>query len=117
MFKDGDPKGANAIPARATPSPKWQEAIKESGRRDDELRKNACPNKHTSTQVGLLSTAVSETPRGYLVATSLGAPRTHTGCTLRPKRAPEFRSNGLRVCLRADHGVAQSGNDLLPRRP
>ena len=88
MFKDGDPKGANAIPARATPSPKWQEAIKESGRRDDELSQNStCPNKHTSTQVGLLSTAVSETPRGYLVATSLGAPRTHTGCTLRPKRA------------------------------
>ena len=29
MFKDGDPKGATAIPARATLGPKWQEAIKE----------------------------------------------------------------------------------------
>ena len=30
MFKDGDPKGANAISARTTLGPKWQEAIKES---------------------------------------------------------------------------------------
>jgi hypothetical protein len=30
MFKDGDPKGANAISARATLGPKWQETIKES---------------------------------------------------------------------------------------
>jgi hypothetical protein len=30
MFKDADPKGANAISARATLGPKWQEAIKES---------------------------------------------------------------------------------------
>jgi hypothetical protein len=30
MFKDGDPKGANAISARGTLGPKWQEALKES---------------------------------------------------------------------------------------
>jgi hypothetical protein len=30
MIKNGDPKGANAISARGTLGPKWQEAIKES---------------------------------------------------------------------------------------
>jgi len=30
MFKDGDPKGANAISARGTLGPQWQESIKES---------------------------------------------------------------------------------------
>jgi hypothetical protein len=30
MFKDGDPKGANAVSARTTLGPKWQEADQES---------------------------------------------------------------------------------------
>ena len=30
MFKEGDPAGANAISARATLGPKWQEVVKES---------------------------------------------------------------------------------------
>mgnify|MGYP003694576267 CR=1 FL=1 len=37
MFKEGDPKGANAISARATLGPKWQEKRSKSKRRDDLL--------------------------------------------------------------------------------
>jgi len=37
MFKDGDPKGANAISARATLGPKWQESNQRE-RRDYLLR-------------------------------------------------------------------------------
>jgi hypothetical protein len=31
MFKDGDPAGANAVSARSTLGPNWQDAIKEGG--------------------------------------------------------------------------------------
>jgi hypothetical protein len=31
MFKDGDPAGANAVPARQSLGPNWKEAVKEGG--------------------------------------------------------------------------------------
>ena len=114
MFKDGDPKGANAIPARATPSPKWQEAIKESGRRDDVLRKNAHPNKHASWVAEHCSLGDASRLSGSDIIQ--GAQRIRLCVTAELLRAQnsQQRSTGR---LQADHGVAQSGNDLLPRRP